>query len=725
MSWNSFSIQVIYDDGNDTPIENAYVHVRFKNSNDIFMTEYNSGYTDSNGILTITSTLETTNAVKIVCRCIDENKCLQEGDITLTIGTPYKFTFYVDPDGPGIKYSHFFAVYDALLSAINNFAVEKLVMPKEIRLYTKNIDNTYELYTTYNDSIINFNNYFKTTELKLEVYRQNGNLCNTSYIPYKTAMFGGGGGPFICDDYYDIKLPIVNDTINWNSQNTLKGSNFEIILTYSSAYSLTQTITGTSYDTYIRADFTSYFGGQGVAPFYNLTNPNLNTMTVTKNHYLPFSENVSVSADTDGNYLFLVDGYEENEPVILEREPNVCMVNKDLFDYVVSLTEFRPNLSEGYESNRVGVSDTWFTYLWSDSIKRYLDPEYQTINPDTVDDFKTVFVNQLCTTRVLTLYTKPSSIENNYTLDKHHGYVWDRCFIPEEKEFVENCLTFSIGQNDSCDISFNYIPGIRTIYDFEYSTNNGVTWNSYSFTQNGNGEIISLSNGGNTSVKFRRALSNTGTTLSSGYDNYYYFAMEGTCMATGSITSLLDAYGLSTTELDSDFCFVCLFNNCNGLLTPPELPSTTLSDYCYSNMFRGCTSLTTVPELPAMTLAQGCYSGMFDGCTSLTTAPELPAMTLANYCYSHMFDGCTSLTTAPELPATTLANYCYQYMFNGCTNLNYIKAMFTTPPSASYTYNWVSNVASSGTFVKNAEATWSVTGANGIPNGWTVETATA
>jgi hypothetical protein len=61
-------------------------------------------------------------------------------------------------------------------------------------------------------------------------------------------------------------------------------------------------------------------------------------------------------------------------------------------------------------------------------------------------------------------------------------------------------------------------------------------------------------------------------------------------------------------------------------------------------------------------------------------------------------------------------------MFNGCTSLNYIKAMFTTTPSATYTYNWVNGVASSGTFVKNSAAQWNVTGNDSIPTGWTVVT---
>ena len=64
-------------------------------------------------------------------------------------------------------------------------------------------------------------------------------------------------------------------------------------------------------------------------------------------------------------------------------------------------------------------------------------------------------------------------------------------------------------------------------------------------------------------------------------------------------------------------------------------------------------------------------------------------------------------------------------MFYGCSKLNYIKAMFTTKPTTSYTNSWVNGVASSGTFVKNSSATWSVTGTSGVPSGWTVQTASS
>ena len=145
----------------------------------------------------------------------------------------------------------------------------------------------------------------------------------------------------------------------------------------------------------------------------------------------------------------------------------------------------------------------------------------------------------------------------------------------------------------------------------------------------------------------------------------------------------------------------------------------------FTGLFGSCTGLTSAENLilPATTLVVSCYQSMFAGCTNLTTAPALPATTLAMACYTGMLAICTSLTTAPALPATTLADGCYVSMFEGCTNLNYIKAMFTTTPSTTYTQNWVDGVSSTGTFVKNSAAQWDVTGADGIPSGWTVETA--
>ena len=184
-------------------------------------------------------------------------------------------------------------------------------------------------------------------------------------------------------------------------------------------------------------------------------------------------------------------------------------------------------------------------------------------------------------------------------------------------------------------------------------------------------------------------------------------------------TSLVQAPELPATTLTTQ-CYEEMFFNCESLTTAPELPATTLADNCYDGMFNGCTSLTTAPVLPATELAYGCYRGMFSDCTSLTQAPALPATTLAQSCYGSMFGGCTSLTVAPELPATTLATQCYYWMFSGCTKLNYVKALFTDISAHECLENWLINVSQTGTFVKNAAATWTNEQA-GIPTGWTVQ----
>lgn len=170
--------------------------------------------------------------------------------------------------------------------------------------------------------------------------------------------------------------------------------------------------------------------------------------------------------------------------------------------------------------------------------------------------------------------------------------------------------------------------------------------------------------------------------------------------------------------------FEYMFYQCSNLRTAPKkLGALTLYTNCYEAMFMECTSLVTAPELPALTMAERCYMDMFTNCTSLTTAPELPATTLAEYCYSGMFLYCSSLTTAPELPALSLPEMCYINMFYECAALSLIKCLGTSIGDRAV-QNWVSGVASSGTFVKNPSMSSWPTGVSGIPSGWTVENAT-
>ena len=256
--------------------------------------------------------------------------------------------------------------------------------------------------------------------------------------------------------------------------------------------------------------------------------------------------------------------------------------------------------------------------------------------------------------------------------------------------------------------------GSTTANTLSYSKDNGETW-----TTANSATPISVTASDKVLWKGTPTpQSNKGIGKFSGATDVRY-SVEGNAM------SLLfgDNFKGQTSLNGKSYALYGLFNG-NKNVTSAEnlsLPATTLANNCYYSMFASCTSLTTAPELPATTLVSNCYQYMFASCTSLTTVPSvLPATTLAESCYDSMFSNCTNLTAAPELPATTLAYACYNQMFNKCTSLNSIKCLATNLGGQDNTLGWVSGVAASGTFVKNASMTSWTSGSDGIPNGWTV-----
>ena len=140
---------------------------------------------------------------------------------------------------------------------------------------------------------------------------------------------------------------------------------------------------------------------------------------------------------------------------------------------------------------------------------------------------------------------------------------------------------------------------------------------------------------------------------------------------------------------------------------------------CYRCLFYGCTSLVNVPKLPATTMATGCYQQLFRNCSKLVNAPALPATEMKPNCYRSLFFGCTSLVNAPELPAKTLAEGCYQQLFYGCSKLNHLTVYANDISATNCTSNWLSGVASTGTFNNYGSATYPTNSASGIPTGWT------
>ena len=304
----------------------------------------------------------------------------------------------------------------------------------------------------------------------------------------------------------------------------------------------------------------------------------------------------------------------------------------------------------------------------------------------------------------------------------------DAVNIPEEPTpgpDLKQPLTFE-ALNDNTTINFYYGGDPGDEKTIEVSTDGGQTWTEKTASAEGTA-LATLGAGEMLLVRGNNAAYSDNNTFQN------FFHATGAAYVYGNIMSLVSSEGFDELDEVGENAFAYLFRDWDENLTgdwllskndsPLLLPATTLAEYCYSGMFYGCTGLTAAPELPATTLAKDCYFEMFYGCVGLTAAPELPATTLSEGCYTSMFYGCVGLTAAPELPATTLSEDCYSGIFTGCMNLAYIKALFTTTPSGMYTAGWVLGVAAQGTFVKSAAATWNVTGDNGIPSGWTVETA--
>ena len=279
-----------------------------------------------------------------------------------------------------------------------------------------------------------------------------------------------------------------------------------------------------------------------------------------------------------------------------------------------------------------------------------------------------------------------------------------------------------------------------------YSINNG-SWTSLAANTN-----VSVSSG--SKIRWKATITPVK------YAGVGTFSSTGRFTAMGNPASLISGDSFTSLTTLPAYAFKYMFSGCTGITSAEyvglQYNATASGGEQFCHMFSGCTSLTVGPAyynigtVNGISLCKemfyGCTSltramptmdstvlnfhceNMFKGCSSLTTPPTLPATSLAQECYFGMFRNCTSLVTAPDLPAKTLIYYCYDGMFRGCTNLNYIKAMFTTNISAQptdYTENWVLGVADSGTFVKNVNAIWGLTGVNGIPSGWSVQTASS
>ena len=313
----------------------------------------------------------------------------------------------------------------------------------------------------------------------------------------------------------------------------------------------------------------------------------------------------------------------------------------------------------------------------------------------------------------------PNGIPKGWTITEINPDPGPEAFDPTIPFYIENIgdVPVEVGlYNNSSNTQ------IRTNCKISYDLK---TWQNYSLalainpTDNLIGKITLTNKGDKVYIK-----ADLNTKPSSSHYTHLTVLNSSTdtkIRARGNIASLNkgtdDAYKTNYLTAD-DHGYLFLFLDCASLIQAPELPATALMDNCYDSMFYNCTSLVNAPALPATELSGACYANMFYKCTSLVNAPALPATTLSALCYYNMFSGCTSLIQAPELPASTPTNYSYALMFENCASLNYIKCLATNRSAEKCTLDWVKGVSPTGNFYKSPSATW-VTGASGIPTGWT------
>lgn len=152
----------------------------------------------------------------------------------------------------------------------------------------------------------------------------------------------------------------------------------------------------------------------------------------------------------------------------------------------------------------------------------------------------------------------------------------------------------------------------------------------------------------------------------------------------------------------------------------------------YEYLFRSAKGVVSAKELvladplPDGDGVTGAYDGLFQDCTLLKEAPKLTMKTLKYHCFQNMFTGCTSLERISILGTKSGQSGLgfLHYAFSGCTSLKYIKLMYSgkfTPSNVSsgdWSYNWVKDVSSTGTFIANVKRTDFTRGPHGIPEGW-------
>ena len=235
------------------------------------------------------------------------------------------------------------------------------------------------------------------------------------------------------------------------------------------------------------------------------------------------------------------------------------------------------------------------------------------------------------------------------------------------------------------------------------------------------------------------------TTLKTGcYKETYYGctgmasppALPATSVSNSAYYSMLHGSGIKTapylpgTSLEGD-AYLNMFRECLYLVHAHDFPSGnytfTGNQQCY-NMFYGCSSLRRGPSsIPFQTLPTSCCYYMFSGCGELENLPNILSTSVGASACRQMFNECVNAQGTPDILFTEMGgNQCMYAMFRMCQSMSGVKVHFTDWENGytDTTTNWLSNAASSGTFICPAALNTTTRSVSRVPEGWTVETFT-
>lgn len=265
----------------------------------------------------------------------------------------------------------------------------------------------------------------------------------------------------------------------------------------------------------------------------------------------------------------------------------------------------------------------------------------------------------------------------------------------QEQDYSKKYLTFEAIEDCIFTLTIPSSVNQKCMTSVSYSTDNGTTWTT---TNNSSSQVVITTP---TITAGNKVLwKGIGVQMAKEFYSYSNFGSTGQFNVSGNIMSMLygDEFVDKTTFQDG-------------------------SVRSFTSLFGGMSNLQNAENLilPATTLVNWCYQYMFQNCRSLKTAPLILATVLADGCCGSMFTNCVDLTVSPELLANTLVANCYSSMFGGCSKLNCIRMYATDVTGSNCLYSWVNGVAGTGTFIKNANANWDITGSDGVPTNWNIQ----